>query len=165
MIPENQTDTSKETGDCFRACVASLLELPIGRVPNFMLGGPVEDMKSRARKWLVRNFGLSLVCVQMQYEGQFNDDGVQSYTILWAFENTPVIASVQSMRHESTADSHAVVGELYYHNRKKGQLGCRLMHDPNPDSLFKLRQRIYPQQINLLVPLEPERMTKNFYVG
>jgi hypothetical protein len=35
MIPVQQTDFSTAGGNCYAACVASLLELPIERVPNF----------------------------------------------------------------------------------------------------------------------------------
>lgn len=36
MIPVTQTDTSFTTGNCFAACLASVLELPLEQVPNFM---------------------------------------------------------------------------------------------------------------------------------
>ncbi len=36
MQPVFQTTVSKEDGDCTRACIASLLDLPIDAVPHFM---------------------------------------------------------------------------------------------------------------------------------
>ena len=39
MKPVDQTDWTPKTGDCFRACVASIFELPIESVPNFMEEG------------------------------------------------------------------------------------------------------------------------------
>ena len=40
MIPVYQTIFTAETGDCYRACVASILEVPIKTLPNFMEDGP-----------------------------------------------------------------------------------------------------------------------------
>lgn len=37
MIPVQQTDTTKERGDCHRASVASLFNMEIDQVPNFRL--------------------------------------------------------------------------------------------------------------------------------
>ena len=39
MIPVNQTICNFQNGDCFRACVASVLGAPIESVPNFMKDG------------------------------------------------------------------------------------------------------------------------------
>ena len=39
MKPVDQTIVDKEIGDCTRACVASILELPIDDVPNFITFG------------------------------------------------------------------------------------------------------------------------------
>jgi len=36
MTPQKQLLVCKETGDCMRACIASMLDLPITTVPNFM---------------------------------------------------------------------------------------------------------------------------------
>lgn len=56
MIPVTQTDFSMPGGNCFAACVASLLELPLERVPNFhgMYG---ENWLSPFTRWL-KDFGL-----------------------------------------------------------------------------------------------------------
>jgi hypothetical protein len=39
MIPVQQTIFGPPHGDCYRACVASILELPIDDVPNFVESG------------------------------------------------------------------------------------------------------------------------------
>ena len=36
MKPVDQTVINDMTGNCFTACIASILELPIDKVPNFM---------------------------------------------------------------------------------------------------------------------------------
>lgn len=38
MIPVDQTDFGFERGNCFSACVASILEMPLDDVPFFMTG-------------------------------------------------------------------------------------------------------------------------------
>ena len=43
MTPQKLTISSPENGDCLRACVASLLDLPIEQVPNFMDNGKGDD--------------------------------------------------------------------------------------------------------------------------
>lgn len=41
MIPVDQTKFGLPDGDCFAACVASLLEMPLSEIPNF--NKPTED--------------------------------------------------------------------------------------------------------------------------
>jgi len=43
MIPVDQKVLTVPGGDCFSACVASLLELPLEAVPYFMGDGPVNE--------------------------------------------------------------------------------------------------------------------------
>lgn len=39
MTPQNLTISSPKNGDCLRACVASLLDMDIKKVPNFVANG------------------------------------------------------------------------------------------------------------------------------
>jgi len=59
MIKIYQTKFGEE-GDCFRACLASILELKIEDVPEFKEGHGVWYQKYR--KWL-QQFGLDLLAV------------------------------------------------------------------------------------------------------
>ena len=43
MTPQKLTISSPDNGDCLRACIASLLDLPIEQVPNFMDNGKGND--------------------------------------------------------------------------------------------------------------------------
>jgi hypothetical protein len=57
VIPVEQTITVPPRGDCFGACVASILELPIGDVPN---PAPEEHWWDAWNEWLLLR-GLQLV--------------------------------------------------------------------------------------------------------
>ncbi len=55
MIPVEQTVTTFPGGNCFAACVASILELPLDAVPNFQS----RDWLDEWQEWLrPRNLGL-----------------------------------------------------------------------------------------------------------
>lgn len=67
---------TKENGDCFSACLASLLELPLAVVPNFNAEagetGGLAQMLNPANKWLLKNFQLKLVVIrgnEVSYKG------------------------------------------------------------------------------------------------
>lgn len=47
--PQTQTIFGSENGNCFAACLASILELPVDEVPNFC---ETEDWVERTNKWL-----------------------------------------------------------------------------------------------------------------
>lgn len=66
MKPVMQTDTSPATGNCFSACLATVLELPIEQVPNFFeVAGPQpEKWWAAVRDWLrPRGWGVLTVGV------------------------------------------------------------------------------------------------------
>lgn len=54
MKPVEQTILAPPHGDCFRACIASLLELPIEEVPNFGQeeGEPAGEWFQKWQRWL-----------------------------------------------------------------------------------------------------------------
>ena len=51
MIPTRQTRTGK-IGNCFSACLASILEIPLREVPNFVDASTDEQFYENAAKWL-----------------------------------------------------------------------------------------------------------------
>lgn len=60
MKPINCISGRGEFGDCYRACIASILELPADEVPHFgALSTDSEQMKVHFRKWLSER-GLAL---------------------------------------------------------------------------------------------------------
>lgn len=54
MKKENQIEFNKSLGDCFRACVASILEFPITEMPNFW-----EQTQDSLEYWKLTNDWLS----------------------------------------------------------------------------------------------------------
>lgn len=53
-------------GNCFAACLASLLEIPLWMVPPFedMFGRGHGQWRERSEEWLARMFGMKLVRVE-----------------------------------------------------------------------------------------------------
>ena len=61
MKPVDQSRVSYEDGDCLRACIASVLELPLADVPEY---SDDREMGPRYSEWLGR-FNLSLMCIRL----------------------------------------------------------------------------------------------------
>lgn len=102
MIAVDQTAFGLPGGNCFAACVASLLEMPIDDVPNFCnLPG---DWEAEFNRWL-RPFGLYALTVQM------ND---------WRPPGLHIMAG-KSPRGASVKEMHSVVAQ-----------GDAIVHDPHP---------------------------------
>jgi hypothetical protein len=115
MIPVDQeflhsTEPDGERGDCFRACVASLLDVPREYVPHFM-SRALEDRWFEELQSFLRP--RELVYVRMGSE-----------FLAWIPKGSHplVIASGPSPRGPYR---HAVVGELSWE-------GYRTVHDPHP---------------------------------
>lgn len=88
MIPVTQLyrhDPPRTWGDCERACIASILELPCEAVPNFCEPGPGEDFDSvrwreRERAWLAtRGLCPILLCYHESMELDMVLDGTAHY--------------------------------------------------------------------------------------
>ena len=118
MLKVQQTIFNNEglKGNCFTACVASILELPIEAVPNwFALYG--EQWRDHAEYWL-NEHGYALVSIRET-----------ALDMLRCLSKGPlVIITGTSPRG---AFRHAVVGKL---------IACgtalQFIHDPHPDGTF-----------------------------
>jgi hypothetical protein len=114
MTPIKQTICDADDGNCFAACVASILDLPIGSVPNFA-GEHGDDWEAAASEWLHRR-GLSFLTIGFaNYEtfaGTYFAD-VGSFCIL-------------SGPSTYVGRGHAVVGVV----TEQGAIA--LKHDPAP---------------------------------
>lgn len=106
MLPVDQTSFGKPHGNCFSACVASILHLPVEDVPWFM--GP-EDWWAGFLDWL-RPRGLSAISFPLR-------DGVCGY-----LDGVHHILSGKSPREQD--------GELLDHSVVA--LGEEVVHDPHP---------------------------------
>ena len=76
MKPVMQTDFSITTGNCFAACVASILELDIDEVPNFCGLYDAESWEAFFDEWLCER-GLYSVPVS------FENDDVPEWDFYW----------------------------------------------------------------------------------
>jgi len=67
-----QTDYSNSTGDCFRACLASILELPINSVPNFwkQTQEPIELWKLN-NEWIYQNHNCKIILIEINEDQKF----------------------------------------------------------------------------------------------
>ena len=104
MIPVDQTITDFITGDCYRACVASIFEIPIEGIPNFMEDG-VEKFYEYLDAWTLK-IGLRAIDITL------NDPAV--------VEDCYVIAAGESPRNKDF--KHGVVW-----------LNGKVVHDPHPE--------------------------------
>lgn len=104
-------------GDCFRACVASLLDADIQDVPHF-LEVHRERMMEAAREWLFATHGIGLLTVHLDCE---------EHSIVYiGTPKTLCIASIPSPNIDG--GSHAVVAEV-----AEFGLSLRFKFDPRPD--------------------------------
>jgi len=111
MIPVYQLINSLSKGDCFRACVASILELPIEEVPNFMEDGE-DKFNDHIVDWIKdRTFTIRYVEIN-------NDDDQKE------FEQTTKDHYVIAIGQNAFC-YHAVV----WRNGK-------IVHDPNPNGRY-----------------------------
>lgn len=139
MKPIAQT-TSGPEGNCFQACVASILELPLEQVPNFCQVYPGDWLKY-LRRWLFQ-YDLCPVCVVVSPECQ-----ADAALPLAFLPQTHYILSGKSPRGKHL---HAIVA-----------YGEDLAHDPHEsgDGLESVEDAIF------FVPLYPERQTLTFDLG
>lgn len=128
MKPVNQTlfgDTDgKLKGNCFPACLASILELPLEEIPHFYEGCEVDDflanLKSLAKIEEFLNKQKYSYCVHFCEDFDSEEEFlkfIQTQTdSYWIAVGLPLM--------ESDGEHHAVV----YKNNK-------LLHDPHPPGL------------------------------
>lgn len=129
MKPVDQTVFGDRTGNCFAACVASVLELPLEGMPNFC-GGPdiTEDSWCpRFRAWLAER---GLGCAFLGYSPEH---GIAAVVGAGAY----VIVGGDSPRGNFL---HQVVYR-----------GDELVHDPHPDRTGLLKI----VDFTILFPLNP----------
>jgi hypothetical protein len=108
MKPQFQTDTGEKTGNCWSACIASILEIPLDTVPNFCGGSKTKDHWWSETQQFLDSLSLTVIEITI-----LEDQDVSTiFDCYW-------IASGKSPRYSG---DHAVV----YH-------GNKMVHDPHPD--------------------------------
>lgn len=127
MKPVYQTEFGTKLGDCFRACVASIFELPIEDIPNFWKQTQnVHKFWELIDNWTVKNKGFRCLSVRFAKKDINLVDKILCIAIGPGAPNSKV--------------DHAVVW-------KDG-----LLHDPHPDNTGLCKQ---PYDFCLFVPINP----------
>ncbi len=122
MIPVKQTILDFEHGNCVQACVASILEMKLDEVPNFMAAGP-DAFETNLDLWCGYN-GLKAIRITVEPQE--------------IIEGCYVIASGLSPR-ATEGQHHAVVwynGEIV-HDPHPSDLG--IVGDPDDFTVFMVR--------------------------
>ena len=109
MIPVYQTVLTKENGNCYAACLASILECSLEDVPNFMADGS-DEFDNLLNKW-AGDTNFTIMSINMHRDIPY---------ITESFKDVYSIGTIQSPRFENTL--HAVVCK-----------GFEIVHDPHPD--------------------------------
>lgn len=116
MIPIYQTDTTATTGNCFAACVASMLECSLEHVPNFYEKyrlGVIEG----ARKWLLESYNLTVVSTYLQRDG--------GSSFIGATPGMFFILGIVNRNHINS--NHYVIAQVSEDGKT-----FKVVHDPNP---------------------------------
>lgn len=113
MTPQHLTISSPVNGDCLRACVASLLDMPIKKVPNFVANGRGNNGKwfshpKRGLNMFLWNHGYEYIGYSPATLAVKNYKGVKGY----------FIGVVDSVNFKGS--THAVIFK-----------GLELVHDPS----------------------------------
>lgn len=115
MIPVDQAIFEEGKGDCLRACVASICELPLDGVPNF---AEDDSYIQGAIAWLRARGTHSL---RIDWTG----DGYESHQYVSYPEGYCILCGTSPRSTPEKRKGHAVVG------RANGW-GFRVDHDPHP---------------------------------
>ena len=127
-----QTDLTPQSGNCFAACVASILNMEIKDVPNFCWEHDQYKWFGAFQKWLEPK---GLTAIEIKY-----GPGCMGQTT----EGIPCIISGESGNCDGCL--HSVVGVVV-------QGGFEFIHDPNPKGGFLKSD---PQQILFFGVLRPD---------
>lgn len=131
MIKVDQEIVDAANGDCTRACLASILELPIDAIPNFIR---FKDKWYFMLKDFVRRLGYDYIGTGYPNSHKLNE----SYNI-----NGLVIASVPSKTFPS--GGHSVIMDL----------NGVVVHDPNPNKLWQDINALETKELKSWMLLEP----------
>lgn len=105
MIPVDQTLFGDGKGNCFAACLASVLEVSLDSVPNFCVDNPSNYLEA-TNGWLAQ-FGLGMMIVDVRPQREGNIDCPDAYHLMSG-------PSPRGKFH------HSVVGK-----------GGKMVHDPH----------------------------------
>lgn len=118
MMTQRHCPDNRSWGDCHRAAVATILDLPIKSVPHFADGGPDgHEFKRRERDFLALH---GLVPIDAVYKGSPEWKGAD--LILYVVGDLNPRVPYILIGSDSTGATHSVVC-----------LGDKIVHDPSPE--------------------------------
>lgn len=139
MKPVFQQVFEQGHGDCMAACIASVLELPLGEVPNPNRNG--SDYYHREVAAFLRTVGY----VPVYFRNPMTPpSSAHQYAEWYECEGLYIIASIPSQKHEG--GYHAVVAQL------GKPYAWKIVHDPNPNNK-PYPADVVPRSFVFLVPL------------
>ncbi|MCW8132656.1 MAG: hypothetical protein KIS92_20065 [Planctomycetota bacterium] len=149
MIPIDMTEYSGEgaVGNCYQCCLASILELPLAKVPHFYKFAPRAYTEDMIHAWLstqgLGKIGLDVAQLPSFKMGFIGDGPVpQGFCIL---SGPGPRTKVQPDGTEKNI-KHAVVG-----------LAGRIIHDPHPSRAGLLSI----ETVEFLIALHPDRVLRS----
>lgn len=149
MTPHTQRIFDDKHGDCFAACIASILDLPLDAVPNFrsiQANSETYDMVRGADEWLRENYGLRFITIEMyEPKGRPKCDIPILNRLFFKNSDELVILSGESPRKNADGSTkyHCVVA-------KADCWGFEIVHDPHPDRTGIVGQ---PYGVKWIVPV------------
>ena len=137
MTPVMQTTFGEGSGNCYPACLASILEVSLESIPNFCCDTPKdEDWTLRTQEWL-RQFGLGVVTIR--YE-----DG------MYGLPNGALTIATGPSPREGVS-RHCVVGRVQI--LEDGRQTIAMLHDPHPSAEFLTELEV----CEFLIQLDPSQ--------
>lgn len=118
MKPVMQTIMTKGMGNCFPACIASILELNLDDVPNFYHEYGASGFEE-ACSWMQKKYNLSIAYIR-----KFEKDAT-----IFSLGSAYLIGSGLSPR----GLCHSVVFQCLTKDNGDNKEGFRMVHDPHPD--------------------------------
>lgn len=137
MKPVRQTVFGNHKGNCFAACVASILELRLDEVPNFACQKPWE---AKMNAWLHERGLHSLTCHFVPVEGE-------SEVVIPELRGYYIVSGTSP---RATEDEHFLHSVVYLDGER-----C---HDPHPDQTWTLDVRDW----TFFLPLDARQAMHGF---
>ena len=105
MIPIDQTRFGEGNGNCFNACLASIMELPIDHFPPYWKWG--NEWLAEYNSFLRKHHGLQLL-VLLPNVDLWQDGGgfLQSYHVISGTSSRGIAHSVVGLNGEMVHDPH-----------------------------------------------------------
>lgn len=148
MKPVHQAKIDSDVGDCWRCCIASVLELDRDEVPNFAESGAYAH--DAMQKWVSKR-GLAYVEFDTRHWRGGSDLDV-TYAVRWDnMLGVHAIATVPSQRFAGACHSIVIRWEP---GDVEGSVRVVVAHDPNPDNQPYNLGEMRINHMAILVPLD-----------